>query len=511
MRKILRLYQNECIKATRRVSIFVIAILMVVGILGGSGVMKLIYVLGTTYGDELFSSTEGWSEYYSEMYDEYKSIVEEEKEDLSSMSEEDEDLYDAVDSYWYALSEYYYYGKCVSLTEEQSDTYRDEAANLRGGALANAVLMEEFPSLAVRYLDEADTDAEEQRRLANAYETAIDGTYADYIALQIDLVDKEESVSEEEKAIEREYYQLLLKGNPEGSAYAFELESLADTVSAKRTQLLQGVKYSGNIPLPLTEKERETLENDIAIALYQIENGMIAGEDDAGKGYFADLTYQLTYGAGAWLVLIAAILLAGSAVSQEISTGSIKALIISPTRRWKILTAKLACIVSISGAMMLLVYLLSGLGVTIFFGAEHLPTYVTASGGVAREIPAMLFGLAKAGLDYVTVLVFLLFALMLSVTTRNTAFATVFSMAVYSIGGGISSILALFSGEWVKFIPLIHTDLSSRVFPMQGGFAVAIEELMSNMPSVTFSVVYLAVAAVLMLVTMYDSFNRRDI
>ena len=73
-------------------------------------------------------------------------------------------------------------------------------------------------------------------------------------------------------------------------------------------------------------------------------------------------------------------------ISSEISSGSIKSLIISPTRRWKIFAAKFLALLSalvIAATIGFIASLVSGY---VYFRADTFSPYVYASAGTAHEI-----------------------------------------------------------------------------------------------------------------------------
>jgi ABC-2 type transport system permease protein len=113
--------------------------------------------------------------------------------------------------------------------------------------------------------------------------------------------------------------------------------------------------------------------------------------------------------------------------------------------------------------------------------------------------------------------VYMSFAFMLSVLTRNTAAAVGISVAGYFGSGIVQGFLAFLPNyEFLKFLPFSNLTLQSRFFPFSnlmqslsyGGFSMGGT---FTYPSLTFSLVYLLVILFCMNYTAMDSFNRRDI
>jgi ABC-2 type transport system permease protein len=153
------------------------------------------------------------------------------------------------------------------------------------------------------------------------------------------------------------------------------------------------------------------------------------------------------------------------AISQEMATGSIKSLIIAPVRRWKIFTAKVLSLVSVSLIATILLYLVMILTHGLMFGFSSGQPYIFASHGQAGALSFAIYQLASLLVRWISVLVFIALALMLSVVTRNTAAAVGISMAIFFGHQLIGSFLMFLPrSEWVKFIPFEHFSLLPRFF-----------------------------------------------
>ena len=107
----------------------------------------------------------------------------------------------------------------------------------------------------------------------------------------------------------------------------------------------------------------------------------------------------------------------------------------------------------------------------------------------------------------------MLFALTLSVVTRNTALSVGVSIACYVGSGTIMELINYFiSADWLKFIPFNNMGLVDKIF-INNITYMQMQSVSSftNEVSIGFSLVVLSVCAILMLITMFDSFNKRDI
>ena len=100
---------------------------------------------------------------------------------------------------------------------------------------------------------------------------------------------------------------------------------------------------------------------------------------------------------------------------------------------------------------------------------------------------------------------------MLSVITRNTSVSLGLSIATY-MGNSVAMLIvnAYIKKDWVKLIPFNNLNIVDKIFPnFQSVMSTGLEN--TTTMSLGFSLSVLGVCAILMFVTMYDSFNKRDI
>ena len=254
------------------------------------------------------------------------------------------------------------------------------------------------------------------------------------------------------------------------------------------------------------------MENDIAVQTYRLENNLTFDFTTA-EGVMSATGVSVLYSFGVVLVAILMMILAGGSVSQEMSSGTIKSLIISPTRRWKIYLAKLLSLLSVGVMATLLLYVISIASMTVWFGTGRFLPYVTASGGRVLEVNFFLYQLADAFVQFIDVFVYMVFAFMLSTVTRNTAASVGISLGVYFGGEIILAIVNQYlKGEWINFLPFSNLALSTKFFPYSGlSSMINGTGLVSTGPSLTFSLCYLLVLCICLLYIAKDSFCRRDI
>ena len=154
--------------------------------------------------------------------------------------------------------------------------------------------------------------------------------------------------------------------------------------------------------------------------------------------------------------------------------------------------------------------ILSVIFANLFFNTEGYE-YIFVKNGNVERIGNVLFTIEYYFAKLIPVIIFTIFALMLSVITRNTSVALGLSLATY-MGNSIAMLIinAYIKKDWVKLIPFNNLNIAGKIFPnFQSMTSTGLEN--TTITSLGFSLVVLAVCTILMLVTMYDSFNKRDI
>ena len=213
------------------------------------------------------------------------------------------------------------------------------------------------------------------------------------------------------------------------------------------------------------------------------------------------------------IISILMIMIAGSSISTEISKGTIKFLLFTPNKRWKVLLSKIISATIILIVLTIILSLISIVFSNLFFkeaGADYV--YISSDGivkSISNGVYQILYFLASS----IDIFVYMMFAFMLSVITRNTALTVGISIACY-IGSGIimQIVNQIVTADWIKFIPFNNLGLANKIFANNVSY-LAMQSASSflNNVSITFSLAVLTVCIILMIITMFDSFNKRDI
>ena len=303
----------------------------------------------------------------------------------------------------------------------------------------------------------------------------------------------------------REKYQI---GNNNGEDKTTnEKENVLTKISNEQKSIRTGINYRTNKVLSVDEKKK--YEDDIKISIYKLEHNITDNEYSSSQNYrtiFESLAPSFVM----VLIAIFAMIVAGSAISSEISTGTIKFWALTPNKRWKILTAKVLSLVFYLIIITLIMSILSIICSNIFFKTQGYEYFFVKDGNVTK-IGNTMFIIEYYFAKLIPVVVFAIFAFMLSVITRNTSVALGLSLATY-MGNSIAMFIinSYIKKDWVKFIPFNNLNIAYKIFPnFNSALSTGLENTAST--SLSFSIIVLTICIILMCVTMYDSFNKRDI
>lgn len=259
----------------------------------------------------------------------------------------------------------------------------------------------------------------------------------------------------------------------------------------------------------LTVEEKKKLEDMIIIDIYRLEHDIEPIEQGSYDNYkirFESLSSMFIIA----VISIVAIIIAGGTISSEISSGTIKFWALTPNKRWKILTAKILSLLFYLIIITLIMSILSIILANVFFNTSGYE-YLFMKDGNVQKIGNTLFTIEYYFVKLIPVIIFAILALMFSTITRNTSLSIGLSLATY-MGNSIVMVIidSYIKKDWVKLIPFNNLNIAEKVFPnftsmLSMGFDTQITT------SLSFALTVLAVCTVLMLVTMYDSFNKRDI
>lgn len=280
-------------------------------------------------------------------------------------------------------------------------------------------------------------------------------------------------------------------------------ETMLSQISSGRSQLQSGMGENG----ALAEAEKENLEKDIAIAIHRLETGNAPLSQASMYGFLSQASMLVS------MISLFIIIIGATMMASEYSSGTIKLLLISPHKRWKLFAAKMVSLFLMGLAMLVLLFGSALLTGGILFGFEGAGPYLGYSGGQVTETPYALMAAFRYLLACPEVLVMTSLAVMLAVIMRRSAVAIGVGTALLFGGSMISMILMMLPYDFKRFILFLNTDLS-MYFPQlsTGQFMnTGMETLPASGMTVQFSLAVLAVYFICFTYIALDSFNRRDI
>ena len=477
--KVFKLFINENIKTWKKFSTKLLIIAVLLSLIGVLGLVKLMQHME----EKAMRSTS-----VVDTSDEYlKSEIEYFKEQLKN-----EDLDEQS-------------RQSIKMQLEQYELYLEYDINLYGSTWKNEIVRE------VVELRQNDKNDEAEKLIKMLKES----DYSGYIETQKEILKTELT----NKEIEQQQYDdemLILELKEKYEIGKNEEKDNWKTYIIKDIQQSQKSVRNGinqNTRKILKAEEKQELEDLIKIDIYRLEHNLEPTEYGSEENYrlrFEMLSPMFVIA----VISIVAVIIAGGTISTEVSSGTIKFWALTPNKRWKILTAKLLSILFYIIVITLVMSLLSVAFANIFFEEEG-ETYLYVKNGEVKEIGNTLYTVELYFAKAIPVVMFALLAAMLSTITRNTAASVSFSMALYMGNGIIMTIINSFiKKDWIRFVPFNNLNIADKIFSnstnlMQmstggtGSFATS--------TSLGFSLGVLGICATLMIVTMYDSFNKRDI
>lgn len=200
------------------------------------------------------------------------------------------------------------------------------------------------------------------------------------------------------------------------------------------------------------------------------------------------------------LIALFSIIMGGGIVANEFSGGTIKLLLIRPSKRWKILLGKYIAVMGYTLLMLVVLFVVSFiLGGTLFsFKGASIP-FLTNSSGKITEVNMVAHIMQLYGLECISLVMMVTLAFMISTVFRNSAMAIGIGVFLLTIGNVITMVLSRYN--WSKYILFANTDLNQYINgkPLVEGMTM------------TFSVIVLIVYFIVFNVISYIGFTKRDV
>ncbi|NKF05746.1 DUF2705 family protein [Clostridium gasigenes] len=241
--------------------------------------------------------------------------------------------------------------------------------------------------------------------------------------------------------------------------------------------------------------QKDSFEKRLQTNEYRLKNDIQPIEDKSLWGFV-----EGAVGALISLISLFAIVMGGGIVANEFSGGTIKLLLIRPSKRWKILVSKYISVIIYTLLMVLVLLVVSFLlgGILFSFKGTGLP-FLTNLNGEINEVNMIVHIIQVCGLKCINLVMMVTLAFMISTVFRNSAMAIGTGVFLLTVGNTITMLLGRFN--WSKYILFANTDLTrySTGEPLVKGMTIE------------FSIIVLIVYFVIFNVISYIGFTKRDI
>lgn len=254
------------------------------------------------------------------------------------------------------------------------------------------------------------------------------------------------------------------------------------------------------------EKKIKSIEQDIALNWYSLENNISQVEFDNDIRNSVDSTYLMYVS----FAIILCIIIGGGIVSSEYSTGTVRLLMIRPVSRWKILISKLISVFIIGYGVLLITVVLNIISSGIMNGFGGLATKVISFSGesIVRQnfiisiIPKLLF--SSISLIFIIALVFAI-----STIIKNTALAVGLTTVAYLGSSAATLIMANLGMRWVEKTILPYMSLST--FITNPYYIQMFKDQYNIVLNPTMGAIQLIVFAVILIIASFLVFEKRDV
>lgn len=345
--KIFKLIQNETIKTFKKTSTKILIILAILALVASAGFSKAIIALNDYmiyYPEDI-----DWQAEMKEQLAIMKKQLETEgnnydKQSIASIKAEIEMYELALENninYMYTYN--YNYWKVQALDE------------IRG--VRTKLILNEGNQLLTK---EERKDREEQQKIVNEKIALLKSNdYSGYIELK---KEEEKAKFEKKEITEEEYkdniYLLNIKQKyeiyKEDGREAEWKQTIYYDIETIKESLRTGINSTTGKLLKLNEVQK--LEDNLKIDEYRLENEIpVMDSMSSERGIYDAIAPEFSN----VMVSLLMIIIAGSAVSTEISKGTIKFLLFTPNKRWKVLLSKITSAVLILLVLTIVLSLLS--------------------------------------------------------------------------------------------------------------------------------------------------------
>ncbi|MBC8063147.1 MAG: ABC transporter permease [Clostridiaceae bacterium] len=247
----------------------------------------------------------------------------------------------------------------------------------------------------------------------------------------------------------------------------------------------------------LPKNTKETILNQIKVNEYSIQHDIQPVQNNTLWGFVKVSSNSIM------LISLFAIIIGGGIVANEFSGGTIKLLLIRPSKRWKILVSKYITVILYVIFMLILTFILSFLlgGILFSFKGVSQPFLKYTPEGVV-EVNMVAHIIEVYGLKCINLIMMVTLAFTISTAFRNSAMAIGIGVFLLTVGSTVTNLIAqFFTWTWPKYILFANTDLTqySTGTPLIAGMTM------------NFSIVVILIYFVIFNVISFLGFTKRDV
>lgn len=368
-------------------------------------------------------------------------------------------------------------------------------------------------------LDEVANKEEYQKQeenISRLWQIIKSGTFEEYIAFCKEMIVQE---YEQNLITKEEYDEEIAK---QDRMLKYEMGKYTSENSLWKDNMLAHISKLNNIiesrfdysrVTYVDDAEVEKLEEQILIDEYRLQNNIAPCYMDDQmsfdiKGYSRYKYNEFANSISVIFIGLLIIVLASSTISDEISKGTIKFMLISPCKRSQVLFAKLLAILMLGIISILFISQISVLIGNITFGVNT-NNYLYVNDGVVKEMKTYTYETIQYLLRIPELFIYILIGMALSSLTKNTAISTIITSALFvGAGLGINLINGFLNVEFFKYLPFSNFDLNSKILPFEK--YASSSEINITTP-LQFSITVLIITAILLLITVWDSFRKKEV
>ncbi len=355
-----------------------------------------------------------------------------------------------------------------------------------------------------------------ERNIDKLFEILKNGTFEEYIQFNKDEILQSYDLKE------INYEEYISQIQEQDKILKYEIGKYMPENTAWKTIVMQDIdnnnyniesRYDFSKSKYIDDDELENLINQNLIDEYRLENNIAPYYTDSQSmnnvlSYSRYKYNQFSNTLSIICIGILVIILASQSVAEEISKGTIKFLLITPCKRYKIILAK---IISILITIIILIFLLSQISVligNIVFGANT-NNYIYTSNGEVKIMSTYMYETLQYILRIPELFIYLLIGVVFSTLTRNTAISTVITSFLF-IGFpiGMKYLNSFMQIDYLKYIPFNNFDLADKILRLEN-YEITYP-IISKLP-LSSSIVVLSITSILLFIAIFESFNKKDI